>query len=111
MEYSIFHALNSVYYDPVMLPNHLHHPTSNPTNTMSGDTKVADAVSNLRSRVPMNRASFMGFYDWYHAKYFKTGRFTPVIHAMFVVGTIGYAIDYPHIKHEIEQAKIDANKV
>ncbi len=77
----------------------------------NGETKVADVASSLRSRVPVNSGSFMRFYDWYHAKYFKTGRFAPVVHAMVVIGTIGYAIEYPHIKHELEQAKIDANKV
>lgn len=75
-----------------------------------GETKVADVAASMRSRVPMNYGSFMKGFDWYHAKYIKTGRFTPVIHAMVVIGTIGYAIEYPHIKHELEHAKAEANK-
>lgn len=72
---------------------------------MSGETKVADVAMGLRERIPVNRTSVMNFMEWYHKKYFKTGRFTPVVHAMVIIGTIGYAIEYPHIKHELEHAK------
>lgn len=78
---------------------------------MSGETKVADVASQLRERIPVNRGTFTKMYEWYHAKYFKTGRFAPVVHLMIGVGLIGYAIEYPHIKHELDEQKKHANEV
>lgn len=78
---------------------------------MSGETKVVDVAAQLRNRIPVNRNSFMKFYDWYHATYFKTGRIAPLFHAIIGIGTIGYAIEYPHIKHEIEEKKKQATEV
>ena len=78
---------------------------------MNGETKVSEVATQLRERLPLNRNSFMKFFEWYHGKYIKTGRFTPVIHAMLIVGISGYVIEYPHIKHELQQAKEEANKV
>lgn len=77
---------------------------------MSGDAKVADVAAKLREQIPVNRGTMHRAFDWYHAKYIKPGKFAPVVHAMLLVGTIGYAIEYPHIKHEIEEAKAAAEK-
>lgn len=72
---------------------------------------MADVAAQLRERIPVNRNSFMRFYDWYHRTYFKTGKFTPVVHVMLGIGIIGYAIEYPHIKHELEHEAKKASEV
>lgn len=78
---------------------------------MSGETKVADVAAQLQQRIPLNRSSFMRFYEWYHKTYIKPGRFTPVVHVMVGIGVLGYAIEYPHIKHELEEEKKKATEV
>lgn len=78
---------------------------------MSGETKLADVVAQLRERIPVNRNSFMKAFEWYHKTYIKPGRFNPVFHAMIGIGLIGYAIEYPHIKHELEEEKKKATQV
>lgn len=76
-----------------------------------GDAKVADVATNLRKQIPVNRGMMTKAFEAYHAKYIKPGKFAPAIHAMLLVGVIGYAIEYPHIKHEIEEAKRAVEKV
>lgn len=78
---------------------------------MSGETKVADVAARIQQKIPLNRNTFMRFFEWYHKKYFKTNRFNPVFHAMVGIGVIGYAIEYPHIKHEIEEEKKKATEI
>lgn len=78
---------------------------------MSGETKVADVAAQLRERIPVNRSSFMKAFEWYQKTYITPGRFTPVIHAMVGIGIIGYAIEYPHIKHEIEEERKKATQI
>lgn len=78
---------------------------------MSGETKIADVASQLQDRIPLNRSSFMRFYEWYHKTYFKTGRIAPVVHVMAIVGVVGYSLEHPHIKHEQEHAKKAAENV
>lgn len=78
---------------------------------MSGETKVADMAAQLRQRIPVNRSSFMRFFEWYHKSYIKPGKFAPVVHVMVGVAVTGYAIEYPHIKHEIEEERAHANKI
>jgi len=78
---------------------------------MSGETKVSDVAARLQERNPVNRRAFMTFFDWYHKTYIKTGRFTPVVHVMVGVGLIGYAIEYPHIKHELEEQSKKAKEI
>lgn len=78
---------------------------------MSGETKVADVATQLRERFPINRGSVTRFMEWYHNTYFKTGRFAPVVHVMVTLGVLGYVIEYPHIKHEIEHEKEQASKI
>lgn len=72
---------------------------------MSGETKVADVASQLRQKLPVNRNSFMRLFEWYHRTYFRTNSFQPVVHAMIGAGVLGYLIEYPHIKHELEEEK------
>lgn len=72
---------------------------------MSGETKVADVAAQLRQKIPVNRSSLMKAFEWYHKTYITPGRFTPVFHAMIGIGVIGYAIEYPHLKHEQEEEK------
>jgi hypothetical protein len=71
----------------------------------AGDAKVADVAAKLREQIPLNRGMFWRAFDTYHKTYIRPGRFAPVVHVMLLVGTIGYAIEYPHIKHELEEAK------
>lgn len=78
---------------------------------MSGETKVTEVAAQLRQRLPVNRSQFMRLYEWYQRTYFKTGSFAPVVHVMLGIGIIGYAIEYPHIKHELEEQKKHANDV
>lgn len=78
---------------------------------MSGETKVADVAAQIQQRIPLNRSSFMRFYEWYHKTYFKTNSIKPVVHAMVGIGLIGYAMEYSHIKHEIDEEKKHANDV
>lgn len=78
---------------------------------MSGETKVADMANSLRQRIPVNRGMIHKALEWYHLKYFKTGSFTPVVHVMLAAGIFGYAMEYEHIKHELEHAKQEAKKV
>jgi hypothetical protein len=78
---------------------------------MSSDAKVSDVAARLRQQVPVSRASFMRAFDWYHATYIKPGRFAPILHVMILAGSIGYAIEYPHIKHEIMHEREEAKKV
>jgi hypothetical protein len=78
---------------------------------MSGDTKVSEVASQLRQKIPLNRAIFRRAFEWYHATYIKPGRFAPVLHVMVLAGSIGYAIEYPHIKHEIQHEKEHAEKI
>lgn len=53
----------------------------------------------------------MRFFEWYHKTYIKPGRFTPVFHAMIAIGLMGYAIEYPHLKHEQEEARKKATEM
>lgn len=76
----------------------------------SGDVKVADMANNLTKKLPVNRSMVTKAFESYHAKYIKPGRINPLVHAMLLVGVIGYTIEYPHIKHELEEAKIAAEK-
>ncbi|CAN8077268.1 unnamed protein product [Agarophyton chilense] len=78
---------------------------------MSGETKVADVAAQLRQKIPVNKGQFMKLYEWYHRTYFRTNSFAPVVHVMLGIGIIGYAIEYPHIKHELEEHKKHANDV
>jgi hypothetical protein len=70
-----------------------------------GDAKVTEVAARLREQIPLNRGMFWRAFDSYHQRYIKPGKFAPVVHAMLLVGVIGYAIEYPHIKHELEEAK------
>lgn len=72
---------------------------------MSGETKVADVAAQLQQKIPVNRGSFMKFFEWYHKTYIKAGRINPIVHAALGIGILGYAIEYPHLKHEQEEAK------
>lgn len=83
----------------------------NYTKAMSGETKVADVANQLRDRIPLNRNSFMRMFQWYHKTYIKTSSFAPVVHAIVGVGLIGYAIEYPHIKHELEEERKRAKEI
>jgi hypothetical protein len=78
---------------------------------MSGDAKVSEVAAKLRESIPVNRGTMMRAFEWYHGTYIKPGRFAPVVHAMLLVGVIGYSIEYPHIKHEIELEKAAAKKI
>lgn len=71
----------------------------------AGDAKLTDVAAKLRDQIPMNRGMFWRAFDSYHKKYIKPGRLTPLVHSMLLVGIIGYTIEYPHIKHELEEAK------
>lgn len=71
----------------------------------AGDAKVADVAARLRGQIPVNKGMLWKAFDSYHARYIKPGRFAPLVHSMLLVGVVGYAIEYPHIKHELEEAK------
>lgn len=71
---------------------------------MSGETKITEVASRIQERIPIGRSSFMRFFDWYHRSYIRTNSFSPVIHVIVAAGAIGYALEYPHIKHELEEA-------
>ncbi len=88
-----------------------HHYAQTSSMTMSGDAKVADVAAKLTEKIPVNRGSMNRAFEWYHSTYIKPGRFMPVVHMMLLVGTIGYAIEYPHIKHELEEARKAAEKI
>lgn len=78
---------------------------------MSGNTKVTEMAAQLQQRLPINRSSLMRAYEWYHATYFKTNSSRPIFHVMFVVGALGYALEYPHLKHEIQHARKEAAEI
>lgn len=84
--------------------------SSNPSS-MSGETKLADVATQLQQRMPVNRSSFMRFFEWYHKTYIKAGRAQPVAHVMVLVGVIGYSMEHNHIKHELEHAREEAAKI
>lgn len=73
--------------------------------------KLADMAAQLQERIPLNRSSFRRFYEWYHKTYFKTGSVKPVIHVMAFIGVIGYSMEHNHIKHQLEHARDEADKV
>lgn len=75
------------------------------------DTKVSDIFAKVRERIPLNRTAFTRAFEWYHAKYIKTGRINPVFHAAAIAMFCGYVIEYPHMKHEIEHAREAAKQI
>lgn len=75
------------------------------------ETKVSELSSKIRQQFSLNRGTFMRAFEWYHATYIKPGRIAPVIHIAVLAGTIGYIIEYPHLKHEIAHAKEAAKKI
>lgn len=75
--------------------------------------KMSDVVSKAQaelSKAMPSRNVLSKAVDWYYRTYFKTGKPQPLIHIMLAVGTIGYAIEYPHLKHEIEHAQKHASE-
>eukprot|EP00056_Hartaetosiga_gracilis_P006613 m.98200 g.98200 ORF g.98200 m.98200 type:complete len:86 (-) comp12514_c0_seq1:3247-3504(-) len=45
------------------------------------------------------------FSESYAKKYFKTGSVRPVVHVMLGLGVLGYAMEYPHLKHSQRNRK------
>lgn len=78
---------------------------------MSGETKISELSSQIQERFPLSRSGFNRFFEWYHKTYFKTNSPKPVLHAMVFIGAVGYAIEYPHIKHEIEENRKRAAEI
>lgn len=72
------------------------------------NTKVVDLVERARSQLGQwlpTRDRLSAFSDWYYRRYFLPGKATPLIHIMIATGTIGYLIEYPHLREELEHAK------
>jgi len=42
----------------------------------------------------------MGWFQNYQAKYINTTKFRPVLHVIGLVFTLGYIMEYPHLRHE-----------
>jgi len=47
----------------------------------------------------------MGWFQNYHAKYMAKGYYRPVVHVIMLVMAVGYAMEYPHLKHDSHAAK------
>jgi hypothetical protein len=72
------------------------------------NTKVVDLVEQARSQAGQwlpTRDRLASFSDWYYRKYFLPGKATPILHIIAVVGTIGYLVEYPHLREELEHSK------
>eukprot|EP00055_Hartaetosiga_balthica_P013874 m.73090 g.73090 ORF g.73090 m.73090 type:complete len:86 (-) comp8411_c0_seq4:3457-3714(-) len=61
----------------------------------------------VRSNLTPSQAQKVGkeFTTSYSAKYFKSGSVKPVVHVMLGLGVIGYALEYPHLKHSQRNRK------
>lgn len=70
-------------------------------------TVAAVAKAPVSAPVGHLRAAF----DAYHARYIETNSFQPFVHAMVVAFGIGYATEYPHIKHEVAHQRAEAAKI
>lgn len=78
---------------------------------MSGETKISEMAAQIQQRLPINRSSMTRAFEWYHSTYFKTNSHKPIIHVMLLVGALGYALEYPHLKHEIQHARKEATEI
>lgn len=78
---------------------------------MSGETKISEVAESIQKRLPFSRGSFMRFFDWYHHTYIKANSAKPIVHLMVVAGVIGYAMEYPHLKHEVEERRKAASEI
>ena len=72
---------------------------------------MKDLVAQARSSLPNIRGSAQRFFEWYHGRYIKTGSGALAIHTMLLVGITGYALEYPHIKHELEHEQAELEKI
>jgi hypothetical protein len=66
-----------------------------------GDVKVGELPSFLRQNVTSQAASswYWRWLDGYRQKHFsKNARIAPLFHVMLLVGGIGYALHYPHLR-------------
>jgi hypothetical protein len=71
------------------------------------NAKVVDLVERARVQLEQlvpTRERLGALSEWYYRKYFLPGKATPLVHIMIVVGTIGYLIEYPHLRKELEHA-------
>ena len=61
-----------------------------------GKTKIKDGKEAGRLAKDIGR----GLFARYRQRYFvrNGGNFMPIVHLMFLVGIIGYAFEYPHLK-------------
>jgi len=49
--------------------------------------------------------SSMGWFKSYQAAFINTSRFRPIQHVIGFVVLLGYALEYPHLKHEQHSRK------
>ncbi|EGG23237.1 hypothetical protein DFA_05369 [Cavenderia fasciculata] len=64
---------------------------------MTTEVKFTDSLKNFSNN--LNRGGLAKAFDWYHAKYVKTGSFAVVIHAMAGITLFSYIIRHDRIAH------------
>jgi len=81
--------------------------TTAPVATAAKATVQAVAKSPASAPMGQLRSAFVA----YHERYIATGSFQPFVHAMVAAFAIGYAFEYPHIKHEVSHQRAEAAKI
>eukprot|EP01133_Synstelium_polycarpum_P006577 gene6577-7633_t len=65
--------------------------------TISNESKFTEFLACARNS--MNRQGAANAFNWYHAKYVKTGSFAVIVHAMMGVTLFSYIVRHERIAH------------
>lgn len=76
-------------------------------------TAAAKATATAAAKMPVSApvGRLRAAFEAYHERYIETGSFQPFVHAMVVAFGLGYATEYPHIKHEVSHQRAEAAKI